>query len=885
MRIITLLLASTVMATPAWAQQVLPDEEGSEDVIVIEGERPRGSVETDIAPELVLDARDIAATGATSIAELLEALEPEVGSSRGRGSGPPVLLINGKRTSGFRELRDLPPEAIERVDVLPEEVALQYGFKADQRVVNFVLRQRFNSTSVQVEYEGATDGGRDGGELDVDKMLIRDGNRTSISFDLEGNSALTEDERDIILQPIDTPTGVIDPRPDRTLLGENMLYRVNATHSRSIGSVGATLNVQLEQRDSEGLNGPAIGIIDIPGDSPFANDPTADERLTLDSGLGAIRRDTRNRSASIASAFNGGSDWLWTLTASGTIADSRTLTDLGPDLSAEQELVDMLDPGFDPRAITGFIAPPRQEATSITRSLSADGVVNGSIGTAPGGDIRLTLRTNASVNGIESDGFRGDQPLATNLTRRRVAGAFSTDLPLLESDSAIGRFGLNANGEIEEISDFGALYSVGAGFNWRPSSKLSLVGSWTREDGAPSLAQLGNPRIVDPNVRFFDFINGETVLLTSVSGGNPDLLADERNVWKLTSNWQVPLKSENSTLNLRAEYVRTRIEDQVASFPSASTAIEAAFPDRFLRDGDGRLIQVDLTPVNYDSSRRDTFRWGFNWSKRIPTKPPSAEQIAQFRERFGRQRGGQQGGPPRRPPAEGAQTQQGQQPQGQPAQGQQPQAQQPQGQQAPQGQAGPPQPTAEQRRRFQQRARRGGFSGGRGGRLYASLFHTVTLNDDVLIAPGIPRLDYLDGEARGQFGGTPQHSVQARAGYFNNGIGLRLSADWRSATRVDSGIGELRFEDYATVDARFFVNLSERFDVLAKEPWLRGTSLRIGVDNIFNARPSVRDAFDATPIGYQPDLLAPEGRTISISIRKLFVPRRFGRPGGGRPGS
>ena len=94
----------------------------------------------------MLDTRDVRATGATNINELLEALAPQIGSARGRGGERPVLLLNGQRISSFRELRDIPTEAIQRVEILPEEVALKYGYRADQRVVNIVLRQRFRST-------------------------------------------------------------------------------------------------------------------------------------------------------------------------------------------------------------------------------------------------------------------------------------------------------------------------------------------------------------------------------------------------------------------------------------------------------------------------------------------------------------------------------------------------------------------------------------------------------------------------------------------------------------------------------------------------------------------------------------------------------------------
>ena len=44
------------------------------------------------------------------------------------------------------------------------------------------------------------------------------------------------------------------------------------------------------------------------------------------------------------------------------------------------------------------------------------------------------------------------------------------------------------------------------------------------------------------------------------------------------------------------------------------------------------------------------------------------------------------------------------------------------------------------------------------------------------------------------------------------------------------------------------------------------------MNNVFNSRPKVHDAFGNVPTNFQPDLLEPLGRTIMISIRKLFLP-------------
>ena len=123
---------------------------------------------------------------------MLDSVASQIGSARGRSGGRPILLLNGQRISGFREMRDLPPEAIERMEILPEEVALKYGYAADQRVVNIVLRRRFNSTSAELRGKGATDGGYVSGQGDVTRLIIADGTRTSFNAHAEGNSPLYE---------------------------------------------------------------------------------------------------------------------------------------------------------------------------------------------------------------------------------------------------------------------------------------------------------------------------------------------------------------------------------------------------------------------------------------------------------------------------------------------------------------------------------------------------------------------------------------------------------------------------------------------------------------------------------------------------------------------
>ena len=145
----------------------------------------------------------------------------------------------------------------------------------------------------------------------------------------------------------------------------------------------------------------------------------------------------------------------------------------------------------------------------------------------------------------------------------------------------------------------------------------------------------------------------------------------------------------------------------------------------------------------------------------------------------------------------------------------------------------------------------GGFGGGRGGgggffgggngsrgRLQFSLTDTITFVDKVRITPGGPELDYLNGDAAGSSGGTPRHNVQAQGGWSNNGLGARVTANWRSGTTVTTLNGDdLHFSPYGTFDLRLFANPGDIPEVAVKHPWLRGTQFRLEVNNLFNSRP------------------------------------------------
>ncbi|WP_343344966.1 hypothetical protein WJT74_11365 [Sphingomicrobium sp. XHP0239] len=867
---------------------VVDEPIADDDGIVITAGRPRGSVVGDAEPIVTLDARDIAATGARSVEELLEALQPEIGSNRGRGGGRPVLLIDGRRISGFRELRGLPPEAIERMDILAEEVALTYGYSADQRVVNFVLRENFFSTTLETEMRAPTDGGRAGFEFEADRLMLSPGKRTTFEFEYETQGKLTENERDIALEPIETLEGAIDPRPFRTLEGSSEDLSLSTVIKRPLGEIDLTVNGELSEGIGQSLLGPDVARLNVPADSPFAIDGVDTEVLRA-TNFGALARDRRSRTGALAFILNSPpGDWLWSSNGTLDVTETRTRTDRGVNVEAIQADLDALDPRVSPFNNLAFGAPVRNEALSTSVQAVLDGQLSGVIADLPAGELRPTFRAGVNYLSIDSSDTISGIEEDVSLDRTRLFASANLDAPLLE-DSPVGEIGIGFNGLVEELSDFGTLTALGGGVNWRPTDRLRLRVNYQREEGAPSLSQLGDPVTIEPLARVFDFTTGETVFIPVITGGNPDLVADTREVWSLGANWEVPIDNDDIDIDLRADFVSTRIDNPQGGFPSVSPEIEAAFPGRFVRDAMGDLVSVDFTPVNYAQSRRDSLRYGFSLRHTLEADPPSPETIQRFRERFARlglegQRGqrqqaanaqseGRQGPPTpegRQRPSSEQQNQSETRQQGENQQGQAQEGQTQEGQQSQQGQQ-------------QARGRRGGggpggFGGGRGnrgGRLWASVTHEINFTDELLIAEDGPLLDYLDGDALGGTGGRSRHTLEGRFGLFNNGWGARVDVDWYSTTRVDSGIGQLRFADYGTFDINLYANLGENLDLLSREPWLRGTSIQLGIDNVLNDRPKVTDEFGNVPPRYQADLLRPEGRVISLEIRKLFVPTRF----------
>jgi hypothetical protein len=896
-----------------------------------------GAVVGDIQPELQMSPADIQSYGVSTVTELLNEIAPQTRSDRGRTQQSPVILLNGRRISSINEVMNIPTEAILRIDILPEEVSLKYGYTADQRVVNIVLRRRFKAVTGEVVASDTTEGGDPSGEAEVDQFQVRRDDRTNFDLKYQPVGGLSDAQRGLtetasgapfsFAGNVVSPTGgQIDPdlstifgepltvagvpagvtanqklalqdflpvantdniASDFSLLPATQTVTANAVVARpAFWGFNATLNATLQGTASDAAQGlPGVSLLVPAGDpfSPFGNPVTVDrfaagERpltQTIDGWTGhlgvTLNKDVGSWRLSLTTAYN----------------HTDTITDTSTGLSATglQNLLNAGSPTFNPFGplpASLVTVLPQSHAENVTDGGNVQVLANGPVLKLPAGPLYASVKLGdvEAVDSSSSEGMRGGDQAQT-LDRNIIQGQLNLDLPLASRYNHVlpwlGEFYVNGNAFIDEYSDLGPLPTLGYGINWTPIPGYNLIVSDTHDHLAPTIQQLEGPVIATPGVKVFDFTTGQTVDVTQLSGGNPALKPDDRDVVKVGLTLK-PFPAHDFTFT--ANYITSHISNYIATLPSASAALEAALPGRFIRGADGELEEEDDTPINFASQDRQELRYGVNFSLPVGKQPPPRtfnRRQFQRRPNGGGPPGGFAGGGPGGPGGGplGGDSIPGQGPGGTsggdsdlgPGGGGRP------GGGGGFGGGGFPGGGGGGGRGFGGGGRGGGGQPP-GGRFQIAIYHTIIFRDQYLVAPGGPVLNLLDGSAMGSTGGQYQHEIEGQIGYTDNGYGARISADWRSGTTVDGGgaasTGTLDFSDITTVNLRLWDDFTPQKALITRYPLLRGVRMTFSVLNLFNQTISVHDSAGPTPLIYQGPFLDPTGRVVQINLRKIF---------------
>lgn len=641
--------------------------------IVVKGHKPASAVLGDAKPIMQIQADEIRSYGVDTAADLLTAIAPETRSGRGATGNTPIVLLNGKRISGLQEVNDLPFEAIARVEIFTEEEALRYGYPADERVVNIITVKTFRAIRMRASGSTSTDGGGDDGALGASFTKISGDRRINLSARYEAQARLLDSDRGVTPPSASSlysnagniasaSGGSLDPALD-ALVGQSVTSvgvpslaagqaptlqdftaYANAPHVSSDASdyslqprtheldlngvyadqifrtVSASLNASYTHSNSESLQGPARGILTLPADSlysPFSQDTLLYRDYT---NVPALQQTAHTDTVHAGVNFNGDAgDWKWNSTGSFDRSTTSTNSQTGLDLTSAQTALTDGMVTFDPfsevdRSWLNSRLVNHGHTTGTTGKIS--GLLSGAVFSLPAGDVSTSIAPAGTLTEQNATSLSQGKLQRTHISRDIGTLQINGDIPIANARkhvlSFLGKLDANVNGAVSQVSHFGTLGTIGAGVTWEPVSWIQFPFSVTNRTEAPAATDLIAPQIETPNVTTYDYVTGHSVQVTTISGGNRSLKAADRHEISLGT---IISPTFLDGARLHVNYVRDRNHNPVMSLPTATAAIEEAFPDRYQRDSEGVLDVVDIRPVNALMEKRNEWNATFSFSR------------------------------------------------------------------------------------------------------------------------------------------------------------------------------------------------------------------------------------------------------------------------------
>lgn len=804
--------------------------------IVVVGQRQ--SAITNVDPVATLDRDTISAIGATSMSELMRVIRPLAQSADG---GDPIFLLNGQRTSGYPEIGSLPPEAIDKVEVLPEPAALKYGYPPTRRVLNFITKRNFEQFEVRGTTGTTTRPGDTMGNANLNVTRLHKDSRFTLALESRHTSSLLQSKRHVVPDPdvlfdsignISAPNfGEIDPAlsaaagqvvtlapvpdansdrsslagyavaanqprlfdlgPYRTLIPHNDAWKAEAVIADRLGgTISGSLNLTAEKSADRTISGPAPAVLTVPASnpySPFAGTVLLHRYLTEVDPLHVRQSTTTLHGGGTLRGATAG--WRWDLTVA---VDQKLISGISErsiDLRAANAAIAAgINPfaPLDPSLLADRLI---DRAHLLTRTAGTKLVVTKALVRLPAGEVTVTGTVEAERMTASSIS-RGANPFDLHLGRTRTEAGISLDVPLTSRKEdvlgAVGDLSANGSANARRVGGFGALYDRTLGLTWGPFKGVQLLLQDKRSGTAPAMDKLATPTVEIANYSAFDFATGRTEVVTLTVGGNRDLAAERRHVRSLGLNVK-PFRA--SDIRVAATFEDTDIRDQTGDVYAVAPQFEAIFPDRFIRDASGRLVAIRFQPTNFYRERQRTLNMTLSANGAIGGKPP--------------------------PPRPGAKDKSDSRP-----------------------------------------------------RYWAGAGPSIKFRDRLQLRPGTPVLNPLGGDTV-TGGGTSRIS-----GYFYAGMGylgndFSIDGWYQGSQRVRSGnpASDLSFSPLLKV------NMSAALSVhhfLPKQKWTRHLQIKFEVENVTDAHVSVHDRNGRVPNRFQQDLIDPIGRTVRLTLRKLL---------------
>ncbi|MGX7895007.1 hypothetical protein [Tsuneonella sp. HG222] len=673
-----LLAASTLRAQEAppasAAEAAETDDEADATQIVVIGQRAIVAALSDVAVERTYTSDEVESYAVSTIGEVIEILR------RQNNDRDPAILVNGQPVRDLGDVANLPMEAIARVEQLPRGAAQRMNGGASERVYNLVLRPSVRTVTLSGNRETATEGGWASTRGEVIWTFIKGKDRANFSFKVNDSDPLREAERpDFVprteLYPF-SPTGNLTPaaglqidpalsaafgqpvtivalaggdvRPTiqsllqganrtnpsvlsnyATLRGESKSYEMTLSGNKTLADwASVSFNGRLGWLRGDFVTGLPSARFLIPSTNPFTplSQPAYISVSDSDRPLHSVSRN-RQASFSTTASLTWGK-WHATILGQVTSGQRSFLTQFsGPPVGGN--VIAVANP-FD-GSLPGLLGVTSRITTGKSGSQQVSADMQGPVGRLWAGDVQARFGLSAQWSNITTqDPLNGARTFAQHVYTAKAG----ITVPLTGGEEGI--LGLVGNSDIavdigrSDAGRFGKLERYAVAFNWSPLPWARISASESSEEHAVSAELAGAPQSVTPDSPFFDPVAGKTVYVTTIYGGGGQLANDRYRMRMLSLNLS---PYEKYRAQLSADYFVTDIDNQLGALPPPSSAIVAAFPDRFVRDASGTLVLVDNRSVNFARQRTSQLRLGTAWSiplakgRFVPADPAVASSV------------------------------------------------------------------------------------------------------------------------------------------------------------------------------------------------------------------------------------------------------------------
>lgn len=630
-----------------------PAKAPDSNVIVVIGSRTIIASLKDIIVEDTYDEDAVGAFGVGSVGEVLDSIKLE------NGDDDPAILVNGRPISNPDEIANLPTEAISRIEVLPRGSATQIGGQPGQRAYNVVLRPSLRQATLTASLEEASEGGWRNSRGEMLFTAIKGQDRLSLTLRGAKSTSLLESERDFAPRAETTPhspigniipaNGVeIDPvlsalfgqpvsivalsagntAPSlasllpganrtngseqsnfRTLRGPSRPVDIALSGNKTLNSwLSLSINARLNWTSNENVSGLPSARFLIPQTNPFSpfSVPVS---LALNDPLRPLLSLSSGNAQSFSATMNGQrGPWRAALTGKWDRREQTFLSQFTGPLGA----LSVVAPGTNPfaRTLAASIPISSREGRSRFTSGQLQFEVQGPVLTLWAGPV--STRGSIATSWIDYDAEDPGGP--RTLRRNEFSAKAGITVPLTSKQFGflpqLGESEIEFDYGASDLGIFGKLQRRTISFNWQPSAWFRLAATDNREERAVAPELLAAPIVAIPNVSFFDPLTGQTSEVTLITGGASGLAGED---WRSRSVAITVSPAKKYQLQFNAEYAENDLRNQVGPLPLPSSAVVAAFPERFVRDGLGNLILVDSRSINFTRQRSQVVRLGLRF--------------------------------------------------------------------------------------------------------------------------------------------------------------------------------------------------------------------------------------------------------------------------------